>query len=98
MKNALRIIINRYFGAENTRCSSKAVGGELPMLAMVAQGRTPRILVINPIKGLNFKSNFGGHSLSASSLCSPQETVSDKAIGVVALVCVLALAFIALGV
>lgn len=98
MKNTLRIIINAYFRGRNTRCSSNAVGGKLPRMAMVGQSRTPRILGIEPINGLNFRSNFEGHSLSVNSLYSTQESGADRAIGAVSFVCFLTLLAIALGV
>ena len=40
---------------------------------------------------------LGVHSLSSSSLFTPQESITDKVTGVVAVLCFLALAFIALG-
>lgn len=98
MKNTLRIIINRYFNDKNTRCSSRGVGVKLPLWAMVRGQSSPRILGKIPINGLNFRSNFNNHSLSANSLYSPQESAVDKVTGVVAFVCFLALAFLALGV
>lgn len=98
MKNTLRIIINRYFRAKNTRCSSTAVRSKLPLWAMVGYESTPRILVKTTINDLVFVSNFNNHSLSANSLYSPKESAVDKVTGVVSVVCLLAIAFIALGV
>jgi len=70
----------------------------LPRMAMIDGGSTPRILGIEPINGLNFRSSFEGHSLSTNSLYSAQETISDKVIGAVSFVCFLTLLAIALGV
>jgi len=98
MKNTLRIIINAYFRGRNTRCSSKAVGGKLPLGAMVQGKYDTRISVLKPINGLVFRSNFDGHSLSVNSLYSAQESGADRVIGAVAVVCSLALVFMALGV
>jgi len=98
MKNTLRIIINAYFRGRNTRCSSKAVGGKLPLGAMVWHRSTPRILGIEPINGLNFRSNFEGYSLSTNSLYSAKESAADKVIGAVGFVCLLTLLAMALGV
>jgi hypothetical protein len=98
MKNTLRIIINAYFRGRNTRCSSKAVGGKLPLGAMVQGKYDTRISVLKPINGLVFRSNFDGHSLSVNSLYSAQESGADRVIGAVAFVCFLTLLAIALGV
>jgi hypothetical protein len=98
MKSTLRIIINRSFNDKNTRCSSKENRSKLPAWAIMGGKSTPRILGINPIKGLNFRSNFEGHSLSVNSLYSQQETASDKVIGVVSFVCFLVLLAFAMGV
>ena len=98
MKNTLRIIINAYFRGKNTRCSGRVVGSKLPSMAMIDGVSDPRILGIKPIKGLNFRSNFEGHSLSVNSLYSTQESGADRAIGAVSFVCFLTLLAIALGV
>lgn len=98
MKCTLRIIINRYFNDENTRCSSNEVGVKLPLSAMLPTAHSPRILGLPRTKRLNFVSNFEGHSLSTNTLYSKQESAADKVTGVVAFVCLLALAFFALGV
>jgi len=98
MKNTLRIIINAYFRGRNTRCSSKAVGGKLPLGAMVQGKYDTRISVLKPINGLVFRSNFDGHSISVNSLYSAQESGADRVIGAVAFVCFLTLLAIALGV
>jgi len=98
MKNTLRIIINAYFRVGKTRCSGRAVGSKLPRMAMIDGVQHPRISVLKPITGLNFRSNFEGHSLSTNSLYYAQESTADRVIGAVAVVCSLAIVFMALGV
>lgn len=98
MKNTLRIIINAYFRVEKTRCSGRAVGSKLPRMAMIDGVQHPRISVLKPINGLNFRSNFEGHSLSTNSLYSAKESAADKVIGAVGFVCLLTLLAMALGV
>ena len=98
MKHTLRIIINAYFRVGKTRCSGRAVGSKLPRMAMIDGGSTPRILGIEPRNGLNFRSNFEGHSLSTNSLYSAKESAADKVIGAVGFVCLLTILAIALGV
>ena len=98
MKNTLRIIINAYFRGRNTRCSSRVGGSKLPVMAMLPTAHSPRILGIEPRNGLNFRSNFNGHSLSTNSLYSAKESAADKVIGAVGFVCLLTLLAMALGV
>ena len=56
-----------------------------------------RMSVSKPIKGLNFRSSFEGHSLSVNTLYSAEESGADRVIGAVSFVCFLTLLAIALG-